>query len=145
MGVAAADFPSGPDLEITPGVLCEKPSEIRYPEKIKYCERNVSSQTKAAVIRDYDHQLGFRVGQMRREDFKIDHLIPLCAGGSNSSKNLWPQHKTIFALTDRLEGFLCEILATGKIKQIEVVKIIRRAKNNPDSAHYEYEELQRRF
>lgn len=139
------DFPTSPDPELTPGLLCENSKIRRYPEKIKYCERDVSKQTKDEVIEVYDRELGFKVGEMNRGDFKIDHFIPLCAGGSNAKANLWPQHKSIFVLTDRIEAFVCEILAAGKITQAEVIHIIRRVKVMPESAPDELEELQRRF
>src|SRR5687768_11664149 len=34
------NYPVHPHPEMTPGDLCKKASAIRYPERIKYCERN---------------------------------------------------------------------------------------------------------
>jgi hypothetical protein len=128
------DFPTAPDKKLTPGSLCERPSEYRYPEGIAYCERAVKSELKAEIIRRYDNQLGYRVGQMDRQAFKIDHYIPLCAGGSNRPDNLWPQHESVYVLTDELEALLCEKMSEGRLQQAEAIKLIRRAKADPPKA-----------
>ncbi|MGE0616686.1 MAG: HNH endonuclease signature motif containing protein [Bacteriovoracia bacterium] len=127
---AEDDFPTSPDLEMTPGSLCERPTEKRYPEGIPYCERNVTTERKRAIIADYDRKLGFHVQEMNRQEFKIDHFIPLCMGGSNATDNLWPQHKSVYSITDPLEPILCEKMKAGRLRQAEAVKIIRDAKMN---------------
>ncbi len=127
-GLAKGDFPTGPDLSLTPGSLCQSADEIRYPEKISYCRRDVSTGTKRQIIKEYDEELGYRVGSLNRQDFKIDHYIPLCAGGSNSRNNLWPQHESVFNVTDPLEQLMCEKMADGVLAQKEAVDLIREAK-----------------
>jgi hypothetical protein len=119
---------------MTPGTVCTRPDTYRYPEKIPYCERDVSSGTKWEIIHDYDREFGFRIGSMNRADFKIDHYIPLCMGGSNEVRNLWPQHKSVYVLTDGIEQKACELMAKGQLKQIDAIKIIRRAKNDLSEA-----------
>ncbi len=128
---AGQSFPTGPDAALTPGVLCSNPDEYRYPEKIKYCERDVSTSQKAAIFQKYD-QIGYRTRSMKRQAFKIDHYIPLCAGGSNDSRNLWPQHESVYEVTDKLEALICEKMAAGRLKQKDAVVIIMEAKNNLD-------------
>ena len=123
-------YPTGPHDELTPGALCERPSEMRYAEGISYCSRDVDSSTKRAVMEEYDRTLGYRTTQMQRSQFKIDHFIPLCMGGSNREENLWPQHKTIYEQTDPLEGLACEKMAKGRLQQREAVALIREAKRN---------------
>lgn len=125
-------FPKGPNLSETPGKLCDSPATHRYPENIKYCERNVDSYTKNAVIQKYDTLFGYHISSMDRKDFKIDHLIPLCAGGANSTENLWPQHKTVYEITDPLEPVLCQKMQAGKLLQADAVKLIIQAKMNLD-------------
>lgn len=125
-------FPKNPDLTETTGELCSNPSERRYPENIAYCERDVDSYTKKAIIAKYDTLFGYKIRTMDRMDFKIDHLIPLCAGGANTEKNLWPQHKSVYNITDPIEPLLCEKMKEGKLKQAEAVKIILQAKTNLD-------------
>jgi hypothetical protein len=122
-------FPLGPnDPGITPGKLCDHPDEYRYPEKIPYCKRDVSKGTKNQVIKVYDQQLGYEVEKMDRQDFKIDHYIPLCAGGANDKTNLWPQHKSVYAVTDPLEPLVCDKMAQGRLLQVDAIRYIREAK-----------------
>jgi len=128
-----ADFPRSPDGQMTPGTLCTRPTSKRYAEQIPYCSRSVDGSVKQEVMRQYDRQLGFKTTQLPRAQFKIDHLIPLCMGGSNDAPNLWPQHQTIFLLTDRAEQLLCEKMAAGRIEQAEAVHLILDMKQRPET------------
>lgn len=138
-------FPHKPHAESTPGSLCTTSNTYRYPEHVKYCERNVDKEQKRAIFVHYDKEYGYATTQMERSEFKIDHLIPLCLGGSNNSDNLWPQHKVIYENTDPLEPFLCETLAAGKIKQAEAVEILLEIKQRPFDAPEELRKLEARF
>jgi hypothetical protein len=138
-------FPTHPHSEVTPGSLCERASEMRYPERVKYCDRDVDGSLKAQLFVMYDREFGYETTKMERSDFKIDHLIPLCLGGSNDADNLWPQHKSIYEQTDPLEPFLCGTLAEGKVKQAEAVQIILAIKQNPFNADNELRKLEARF
>lgn len=124
------NFPSSPNPVLTPGKLCDRPSGFRYPEQIAYCERDVTYETKEYLIKNYDQKLGFHIQTMNRLDFKIDHFIPLCAGGSNDPVNLWPQHKSIYEITDPVEPLLCQKMLEGKLSQADAVKLIMRAKRD---------------
>lgn len=123
------EFPEGPSEELTPGSLCDRPDTYRYPERIAYCERNVDSSLKDEVFNEY-RLAGYRLNPKNRKNYKIDHLIPLCAGGSNHEDNLWPQHESIYNQTDPLELIGCEKLKFGKIKQAELIKLILSAKKD---------------
>ncbi len=123
-------FPLKPDSQVTPGDLCQRPTARRYPEGINYCERDVESETKRMVIEVYQSKLGYNIMGNGRANFKIDHYIPLCMGGSNEPKNLWPQHKSVYMQTDPLEPLLCEKMASGSLRQQDAVKLIIRAKND---------------
>lgn len=129
-----APFPEKPNLEMSPGDLCDRPDSHRYPERIPYCNRSVSSRTKWEIIDEYDNELGFEIRETGRHNFKIDHHIPLCMGGSNDVENLWPQHRSIYELTDPLEPELCGRVASGSMTQAEAVELIRHAKQNPHEA-----------
>ena len=119
-----------PQQEITPGSLCERPDELRYQERINYCNRSVGGALKARVFDTYEN-LGYELlRRFPRAEFKIDHFIPLCAGGSNEEDNLWPQHRQIFSITDELEQVTCEKLAQGRIRHAEALDFIRRGKLN---------------
>lgn len=124
----AADFPQGPAKELTPGALCEKPDQRRYPERIAYCRRDVDVSTKEEVVSEYDSRFGYRIAQIGRDHFKIDHYIPLCMGGGNDIDNLWPQHLSISAVTDKLEEQACNQMSRGKLLQARAVEMIRAGK-----------------
>ncbi len=130
--ISAMEFPTGPELSETPGKLCDTPSKYRYPENIAYCDRDVSWETKEAIIHEYDEKFSYSIAKMPRGEFKIDHLIPLCAGGSNDVSNLWPQHKTVYIITDPLEPVICSKMAQGRLKQKDAVNLIIEAKTNLD-------------
>jgi hypothetical protein len=126
----ATDFPDGPNPAKTPGSVCTNSPIRRYPEGIVYCNRNVDSRTKREIIKEYDQEFGYHIGQMNRQDFKIDHFIPLSIGGSNSKDNLWPQHKSVYTITDPLEQALFDKISVGKIKQADAIRIMREGKLN---------------
>ena len=125
-----ASFPLGPDAQLTPGDLCHHPTAHRYPEQIPYCARSVDSQLKKDIIADYDRERGFSVGSMPRSQFKIDHYIPLCMGGSNERDNLWPQHQSVYNITDPMEPALCNKMASGRVSQAKAMELIRQGKAN---------------
>jgi hypothetical protein len=127
------EFPMGPNEELTPGELCERPDRYRYPEQIAYCERDVSSEEKDQVFEAY-RRIGYRLTANRRSGYKVDHYIPLCAGGSNNKENLWPQHISVGKQTDDLEDLGCQKMALGKISQANFIKLLKRAKNNLSEA-----------
>jgi hypothetical protein len=133
LAFGAESFPLGPHPEMTPGELCARPDTYRYPERIGYCERDVSSELKDHVFQSYK-KLGYTMPSDRRSSYKIDHYIPLCAGGSNGVDNLWPQHLTVGRQTDLLEDVGCQMLAKGKITQADLIGLIKRAKNDLSEA-----------
>jgi hypothetical protein len=120
-------FPTAPDATLTPGALCSHPSAHRYPENIAYCERNVDSRQKAQIFLAYD-QMGYNTRGMKRQNFKIDHYFPLCMGGSNESANLWPQHVSVYTITDPLEAKICEKMKEGLLLQKDAIEIVKSAK-----------------
>jgi hypothetical protein len=54
-------------------------------------------------------------------DYEIDHLIPLCLGGSDDLSNLWPPPRLSIEpiwnaeAKDRLERLLCDMVCAGQI------------------------------
>lgn len=136
----SSEYPLYPDPTLTPGILCQYPDSYRYPEHIAYCKRDVSYAQKKQVFEDYRH-LGYRINLKRRSDYKIDHYIPLCAGGGNNIENLWPQHKSVFRKTDQIEFLGCELLRDGRISQHSLIALIRYAKNDHTKVEEVMEEL----
>lgn len=125
-------FPLGPIVSVTPGSTCQRPDQIRYPSRVPYCERSVSTSLKNEIIAQYDRDFGFEIQEMDRHDFKIDHYIPLSIGGSNERNNLWPQHRTVYELTDPLESMVSELIIHDRITQKEAITQIQFAKNHLD-------------
>lgn len=130
----SVSYPLKPDANITPGSLCGTPNQYRYPEKIPYCNRNVSSDLKMKVITVYVTQFGYNITRTNRSSFKIDHYIPLCMGGSNNQDNLWPQHQDVYTITDQIENLSCIKMSAGKLKQADGVQLIKRVKNKLSEA-----------
>lgn len=131
---AASTYPLNPDPRLTPGSFCQHPDSHRYPQKIAYCERHVSKETKWNVIRTYNRELNYNIDSRDRGQFKIDHLIPLCAGGSNQLDNLWPQHSSVYNITDPLEPLICEKMAAGRLLQKRAIELLMRAKMHLEEA-----------
>jgi hypothetical protein len=54
-------------------------------------------------------------------DYEIDHLVPLCLGGSDDFSNLWPQPRRSIEpkwnaeAKDRLERKLCDMVCNGQL------------------------------
>lgn len=119
-------YPKAPDLTQTPGSLCDTPDTYRHPEQIPYCERNVNTFMKESIFLAY-RKLGYSLSGERSE-YKIDHFIPLCLGGSNKPDNLWPQHQSISKLSDPIEAIGCEVLGKGNITQKELIERVVKAK-----------------
>lgn len=136
---AAENFPTTPDSRLTPGAVCNLPIELRYPEKIPYCGRFVSTELKDQIFDQYKRQLGYTFEGFDRTKFKIDHLIPLCVGGANDIRNLWPQHESIYTKTDKLEELLCDKMSRGRLKQSQAIELILRAKHNPSQVPAVYQ------
>ena len=130
--VASADVPvmltaprTKPDPTFTPGHLCSSSDpnfkEYRYPERIPYCNRNVTQQMKLTVAQHYG------VPEATWNGYEFDHLIPLAIGGDSSVDNLWPQpHGSPDGSggKDALENTLYSEMAAGTVTQAEAVRQI---------------------
>ena len=138
-------FPDGPNEKMTPGVLCAHPSSYRYEEKIPYCERAVSASMKKTIIATYDNQLGFTIQKLPRGDFKITLLIPPSIGGANEIGNLWPQHKSIYAYSDKIESDLSNLMVKGRIKQAQAIEAILSCKLHLEKCEQIQADLQKLY
>jgi hypothetical protein len=58
-------------------------------------------------------------------DWEVDHLIPLCLGGADDDKNLWPEPRRGIEkewpaeLKDDLEHRLCQLVCNGELDVAE--------------------------
>jgi hypothetical protein len=116
---SAAPF-VGPNQNLTPGALCN-PSDPNfsgydYPEKIARCTRNIAQSEKIE-----DAKLYGDIPQSDWKNYEFDHLLPLCAGGSNNIKNLWPQPIAEAKKKDVLEVEVCTKMRAGVMKQADAV------------------------
>ena len=112
----------GPKKDFTPGYLCTKHDKdfkgFDYPSKIARCTRNVTKTLKRKVAEIYD------VDESDWPQYEFDHLIPLCAGGSNDYRNLWPQMLDEAHEKDKLENKICNGLKEGTMTQDEAVDAV---------------------
>jgi hypothetical protein len=73
------------------------------------------SERRDEILRRYGMLLG------THPDYEIDHLIPLCLGGSDDPSNLWPQPRRSIEeiwnaeAKDRLERLMCNLVCDGQI------------------------------
>ena len=130
---AGGNYPIKPDPRLTTGMLCDRPVEYRYPEHVAYCGRDVTTETKAEIFTAY-RKIGYPMSSTDRADYKIDHYIPLCMGGANEKINLWPQHVSIYQITDSIEALLCDKMKQGKLSQAKAVVFMKGVKNDLTTA-----------
>lgn len=103
----AEDLPIRPDPSITPGLVastdpndvCGKVDGLTYSQRHRDTTQKMKDEVYAA----------YHVDKAGR-DFEVDHLVPLCLGGADDLKNLWPQEgwqHPSFHDKDRLETYAC--------------------------------------
>ena len=129
VSISAWAVPYTPIVQMSPGAMCnsEDPDwkEYRYPEKIDYRKRKVSSRLKVWLYERYG------IPRNCRSYYTIDHIVPLSLGGNNRVENLWPEHKSIKATRQNLEFELYQLLRDGRISQRDAVNTVLRAKFRP--------------
>lgn len=135
-------YPKGPDARLTPGSYCNGNQPTDQRGRPHTCSRDVDSSLKWDVIRDYNQRLGYDINPGNRGQFKIDHLVPLCFGGGNDRENLWPQHQSIYVITDKLEDVGCQKLRGGRIGQKKVIELLLSVKNDLSKADQVFDYLQ---
>lgn len=84
-------------------------------EAVAYHRGPLRSARRDEILRRYGLPPG------THPDYEIDHLIPLCLGGSDDPSNLWPQPRRSIEKTwnaeakDRLERLMCNLVCAGQI------------------------------
>jgi hypothetical protein len=124
----------------TPGRLCTTSdsdySHKDYPEKIARCDRNFSMSDKKKVAEQYG-----ALPESQWDKYEFDHLIPLCAGGSNDIKNVWPQLLTAAKEKDILEIDICISMRSGEILQSTAVRKIKAWFNNKPLSDFKVDDI----
>lgn len=119
-GAGWAGTYSLPDPQLTPGTLCSENDpnfdKLDYPEQIARCKRNVSEDEKAQIAHDYGD-----IPKSNWHNYEFDHLIPLCAGGSDDIRNVWPQPIGEAHDKDKLEDEVCSGMRDGTLSQAEAI------------------------
>lgn len=99
-----------PNPALTPGatlpVTAAQVSVSGYSSTV----RNVPVSEKREAYEEY----GLTYPQ-KKGAYECDHFIPLCLGGSNSIKNLWPEPHPEFHWKDGLEVYLWRKVRAGEI------------------------------
>jgi hypothetical protein len=115
-------FAVQPDYRITPGAICTADDPDFdgnvYPEQVPHCNRNFNNSKKMAVARAYN------VPPPQWKYYEFDHLIPLCAGGSNSVRNVWPEILPHAHMKDVLEDHVCSGMRAGLMSQKQAISMI---------------------
>ena len=120
LAFANAQIPIKPDPFITPGQVDRNATtEMVCTRGYASSVRNVSSSTKQKAFDLYDLN---RVPGL----YEVDHLVSLSLGGTNSIRNLWPQHFYTqpwnAKVKDSLEFFLWRQVCDGKMSLAEAQK-----------------------
>lgn len=121
-GVSAqpqAQYQTPRDQALTPGALCTEDDPdfdgYRYAERVPHCRRDVSTGLKRSVAASYG------ISDRERQNYQIDHLIPLALGGSNARANLWPVVRDEAQRKAEVEQRLYDQLASGQISQADAI------------------------
>ena len=108
-----------PISQFTPGLLCTAQMPdfkgFAYPSQIPLCQRNISYGEKVHISQNY------HIDESQWRNVEVDHLIPLCAGGANDVRNIWPEALDQAHLKDQVENQVCIGLRDGTITQQQAV------------------------
>jgi hypothetical protein len=111
---AAQDWAIIPDPTITPGA-------VRTAEVGEICSTPTSELRRWNRDRDNRILSEYGLPPGPHPDWEVDHLIPLCLGGSDRDANLWPEPRRSIEkefpaeLKDDLEHRLCEMVCAGEL------------------------------
>jgi hypothetical protein len=107
-------FENLPDKNLTGG-------SVRTGDRDAACGDAKESRGRMNVVRRDEILRRYGLPPDTHPDYQIDHLIPLCLGGSDDPSNLWPQPRRSIEDTwnaeakDRLERLMCRMVCDGQI------------------------------
>ena len=103
-----------PDKNLTGG-------SVRTGDRLAACGHAKENRGPMFAARRDEILRRYGIASGTHPDYEIDHLIPLCLGGSDDPSNLWPQPKQRIEETwnaeakQRLEDKICKMVCDGKI------------------------------
>jgi hypothetical protein len=110
----AGAFEVRPDKNLTGG-------SVRTPDRLAACGHAKENRGPMFAARRDEILRRYGLPAGTHPDYEIDHLIPLCLGGSDDPSNLWPQPRRSIEETwnaeakDRLEHLMCDMVCAGQI------------------------------
>ena len=109
--LAWAEDPTLPDSVLTPGIFDSTATVDMICQKgYSATVRHVTDKQKDEVFKEYNIE--------RSGNYEVDHLISLELGGSNDTRNLWPEsYSGIWGarVKDVLENRLHTLVCDGKV------------------------------
>jgi hypothetical protein len=88
-------------------------------DKLGIPKKREIGEAELERLRAMGAEYGLPTGPHR--DYEVDHLIPLCLGGSDADSNLWPEPRRSIEkdfpaeLKDDLEHRLCQMVCNGEL------------------------------
>jgi len=112
-GQRGTTSPLLPNRSLTPGDTLDVTKEDVCKPGYSKTVRDVPEEVKKQVYKSYG------ITSHQPHEYEVDHLISLELGGSNSTKNLWPQSYVTQPwnahVKDKLENELHRLICDGKI------------------------------
>jgi hypothetical protein len=115
--VPAFSFDIRPDQDSTEGSVRIDGHSLELA-----CDRSKNHRGPMTADRRDEVLIRYGLTAGAHPDYEIDHLIPLCLGGSDDFSNLWPQPRRTIEpkwnaeAKDRLERLLCDMVCNGQIE-----------------------------
>ena len=112
---AWADSGILPDPALTPGAVRTTNIGEICNEGLTRGLRHWSRERDDFILREYGLPAG------AHPQYEVDHLIPLCLGGADDDRNLWPEPRRSVEATfnaeakDRLEAKMCAMACAGEL------------------------------
>ena len=108
--LAGDSWPETPDDKLTPGEIATTDgAEIcGWVDGKSYSQRHRLPFDIERARRVFDR---YGIDPHLHGQFELDHRVPLCLGGADTEKNLWPQPRKgpwTAEMKDRLEAHMCK-------------------------------------
>ena len=109
-----------------PDPLCT-PGAVETTDLAVICGQSTRERRHVTAVERREVFAEYGIPFPSTEEYEVDHLVPLCAGGSNDIGNLWPQAADPppgFHEKDRLEQQLCHQVCAGRMTPADAQHLI---------------------